>query len=182
MILSIADTFIKRPVLTTVCSILIVLIGAIAIPFLPLEKLPQLAFIQVAVNANYLGTDAKTVQDNVTTVLDRQINGTEQIVYMQSQSTNTGQSTVNVFFPVEMDRNIAQVLVQNRVSTAAASLPEEVNRQGVTTNTQSPSVTLAYGISAKPDEKGNYPYDTVFLSNSVDRVIDAEIRRIEGVG
>ena len=104
MILSIADTFIKRPVLTTVCSILIVLIGAIAIPFLPLEKLPQLAFIQVAVNANYLGTDAKTVQDNVTTVLDRQINGTEQIVYMQSQSTNTGQSTVNVFFPVEMDR------------------------------------------------------------------------------
>ncbi|MBC1193571.1 efflux RND transporter permease subunit [Microcystis aeruginosa CS-558/01A06] len=182
MILSIADTFIKRPVLTTVCSILIVLIGAIAIPFLPLEKLPQLAFIQVAVNANYLGTDAKTVQDNVTTVLDRQINGTEQIVYMQSQSTNTGQSTVNVFFPVEMDRNIAQVLVQNRVSTAAASLPEEVNRQGVTTNTQSPSVTLAYGISAKPDEKGNYPYDTVFLSNFVDRVIDAEIRRIEGVG
>ncbi|MDJ0524537.1 MAG: efflux RND transporter permease subunit, partial [Microcystis sp. M53600_WE12] len=131
---------------------------------------------------NYLGTDAKTVQDNVTTVLDRQINGTEQIVYMQSQSTNTGQSTVNVFFPVEMDRNIAQVLVQNRVSTAAASLPEEVNRQGVTTNTQSPSVTLAYGISAKPDEKGNYPYDTVFLSNFVDRVIDAEIRRIEGVG
>ncbi|MCE2664704.1 MAG: efflux RND transporter permease subunit [Microcystis sp. 53602_E8] len=182
MILSIADTFIKRPVLTTVCSILIVLIGAIAVPFLPLEKLPQLAFIQVAVNANYLGTDAKTVQDNVTTVLDRQINGTEQIVYMQSQSTNTGQSTVNVFFPVEMDRNIAQVLVQNRVSTAAASLPEEVNRQGVTTNTQSPSVTLAYGISAKPDEKGNYPYDTVFLSNFVDRVIDAEIRRIEGVG
>lgn len=182
MILSIADTFIKRPVLTTVCSILIVLIGAIAVPFLPLEKLPQLAFIQVAVNANYLGTDAKTVQDNVTTVLDRQINGTEQIVYMQSQSTNTGQSTVNVFFPVEMDRNIAQVLVQNRVSTAAASLPEEVNRQGVTTNTQSPSVTLAYGISAKPDEKGNYPYDTVFLSNFVDRVIDAEVRRIEGVG
>ncbi|MEG3437330.1 efflux RND transporter permease subunit [Pannus brasiliensis CCIBt3594] len=182
MILSIADTFIKRPVLTTVCSILIVLIGLISVPFLPLEKLPQLAFIQVAVNASYLGTDAKTVTDNVTNVLERQINGTEQVVYIESQSTNTGASTITVSFPVEMDRNIAQVLVQNQVSTAASSLPEEVNRQGVTTTKQSPTVTLAYGVYAEKDASGNYPYDPIFLSNYVDRIIDPEIKRIEGVG
>ena len=82
MLLSIADTFIKRPVFTTVCTVLILLIGGIATPLLPLDKLPELALKQVSVTANYLGTDAKTAEENVTTVLERQINGTERVVYM----------------------------------------------------------------------------------------------------
>ena len=81
MLLSIADVFIKKPVLTTVCTIVIVLLGAIAIPLLPLAKLPDMAPKQVTVNATYVGADAKTAEDNVTTVLERQINGTEQVIY-----------------------------------------------------------------------------------------------------
>ncbi|MDV3000153.1 MAG: Efflux pump membrane transporter BepE [Chroococcopsis gigantea SAG 12.99] len=182
MIFNISELFIKRPVLTSVCTILIVLIGLIAIPFLPLEKLPDMAFKQVTVSANYLGTDAKTVEENVTTVLEQQINGTEQVVYIQAQSDNTGNGVVNVYFPVEMDRNIAQVLVQNQVSIAQSNLPSEVVRNGVITQKQSPTVTIAYGVYAEKGGDGKPIYDSVFLSNYVDRVIDTEIKKIEGIG
>ncbi len=182
MLLSISDTFIKKPVLTTVCTIVIVLLGAIALPLLPMEKLPEMAPKQVQVVANYVGSDAKTAEDNVTTVLERQINGTEQVIYMNSYTDNTGTSTINVYFPVETDRNIAQVLVQNNVAIAQANLPEEVNRQGTTTQKQSPAITIAYGISSEEDEQGNAIYDDIFVSNFVDRVLLDEIKRLEGVG
>ena len=180
--MSIASSFIKRPVLTTVCTILIVLVGAICLPLLPLDKLPELALKQVSVTANYLGTDAKTAEENVTTVLERQINGTEQVVYMSSQTTNNGQTTINVSFPVEIDRNTAQVLVQNNVAVAAASLPTAVNQTGVTTQKQSPTITLVYSIASEKDAQGKYFYDSVFLSNYVDKFMLDEIKRIEGVG
>ncbi|MBR8839941.1 MAG: efflux RND transporter permease subunit [Stigonema ocellatum SAG 48.90 = DSM 106950] len=182
MLLSIADTFIKRPVFTTVCTVLILLIGGIATPLLPLDKLPQMALKQVTVTANYLGTDAKTAEDNVTTVLERQINGTERVVYMSSQTTNNGDVTINVSFPTEMDRNTAQVLVQNNVAVAQAELPEEVTRTGVITQKQSPTITLAYAFYSEKDKKGNFIYDNVFISNYVDRQVLDEIKRIEGVG
>ncbi|MEI2579786.1 efflux RND transporter permease subunit [Scytonema sp. PRP1] len=182
MLLSIADIFIKRPVFTTVCTVLILLVGGICIPLLPLDKLPEMALKQVTVTANYLGTDAKTAEENVTTVLEREINGTERVVYMSSQTTNDGNSTINVSFPTDTDRNTAQVLVQNNVAIASASLPEEVNRIGVITQKQSPTITLAYAFYSEKDEKGNFIYDNVFLSNYVDRQIFDEIKRIEGVG
>ncbi|MEB3310527.1 MAG: efflux RND transporter permease subunit [Snowella sp.] len=182
MLLSIADVFIKKPVLTTVCTIVIVLLGAIAIPLLPLAKLPDMAPKQVTVSANYVGADAKTTEENVTTVLERQINGTEQVIYMNSVTDNTGISTTNVYFPVEMDRNIAQVLVQNNVAMAQSSLPESVARQGITTQKQSPSVTIAYGIFSEKDAQGKFIYDDIFLSNFVDRVLVNEIKRLNGVG
>jgi hydrophobe/amphiphile efflux-1 (HAE1) family protein len=182
MLLSISDIFIKKPVLTTVCTIIIVLVGLIALPLLPLAKLPDLAPKQVQVNSNYVGSDAKTAEDNVTTVIERQINGTEQVIYMNSYTDNTGNSTINVYFPVEMDRNIAQVLVQNNVAIAESSLPEEVNRQGVTTQKQSPSITIAYGFYSEKDAQGNFIYDDIFISNFIDRVISSEIERLEGVG
>jgi hydrophobe/amphiphile efflux-1 (HAE1) family protein len=182
MLLSIADTFIKRPVLTTVCTLVILLIGGICIPLLPLDKLPELALKQVTVTANYLGTDAKTAEENVTTVLERQITGTEQVVYMSSQTTNNGDTTINVSFPTEIDRNTAQVLVQNNVAVAEAELPEEVNRTGVTTQKQSPSITIAYSFFSDKDKNGKYIYDPVFISNYVDRQIINEIKAIEGVG
>ncbi|BAZ26767.1 RND multidrug efflux transporter [Kalymmatonema gypsitolerans NIES-4073] len=182
MLLSIADIFIKRPVFTTVCTVLILLVGGICIPLLPLDKLPEMALKQVTVTANYLGTDAKTAEENVTTVLEREINGTERVVYMSSQTTNDGNSTINVSFPTDTDRNTAQVLVQNNVAIASASLPEEVNRIGVITQKQSPTITLAYAFYSEKDANGNFIYDNVFLSNYVDRQIFDEIKRIEGVG
>lgn len=182
MLLSIADVFIKKPVLTTVCTIVIVLVGLIALPLLPLSKLPDLAPKQVTVTTNFVGSDARTAEENVTTVLERQINGTEQVIYMNSYTDNTGTSTINVYFPVEMDRNIAQVLVQNNVAIAQSSLPESVNRQGIVTQKQSPSVTIAYGIYSAKDAQGNYIYDDIFISNFVDRVISDEIKRLDGVG
>ncbi|MBE9196708.1 efflux RND transporter permease subunit, partial [Synechocystis sp. LEGE 06083] len=182
MLLSISNVFIKNPVLTTVCTIVIILLGAIALPLLPLAKLPDMAPKQVSVTTNYVGSDAQTAVDNVTTVLERQINGTEQMIYMNSYTDNTGTTTINVYFPVEMDRNIAQVLVQNNVAIASASLPEAVNRQGVTTQTQSPSVTIAYGVYSENDDQGKPIYDDVFVSNFVDRVLLDEIKRIDGVG
>jgi multidrug efflux pump subunit AcrB len=181
-LLSISSLFIKRPVLTTVCTLLIVLLGAICIPILPLAKLPELAPKQVTVSANYLGTDAKTAAENVTTVLEKQINGTEQVLYMSSQTTNNGDSTINVSFPTEMDRNVAQVLVQNNVAVAESQLPAEVNQTGVVTQKQSPTITLAYALSSEKDGKGNFLYDNIFLSNYVDRFILDEIKRIPGVG
>ncbi|MBW4634389.1 MAG: efflux RND transporter permease subunit [Iphinoe sp. HA4291-MV1] len=180
--MNIADIFIKRPVLTTVCTVLILLLGGICVPLLPLDKLPEMALKQVSVTTNYLGTDAKTAEENVTTVLEREINGTERVVYMSSQTTNNGDTTVNVSFPTEIDRNTAQVLVQNNVAIAEASLPEEVNRIGVTTRKQSPTITLAYAFYSEKDKNGNFIYDNVFLSNYVDRQIFDEIKRIEGVG
>ncbi|MFM7190280.1 MAG: efflux RND transporter permease subunit, partial [Microcystaceae cyanobacterium] len=118
----------------------------------------------------------------MTTVLERQINGTEQVIYMNSTTDNTGTTSINVYFPVEMDRNIAQVLVQNNVAIAQSSLPEEVNRQGITTQKQSPSITIADGFSSEKAEHGKYIYDDIFLSNFGDRVVNDEIKRLNGVG
>jgi hydrophobe/amphiphile efflux-1 (HAE1) family protein len=182
MLLSIADTFIKRPVLTTVCTVLILLVGGIAMPLLPLDKLPEMALKQVSVTANYLGTDAKTAEENVTTVLERQINGTERVTYIASQTTNNGDTSINVSFPTDMDRNTAQVLVQNNVAVAQSDLPEVVTRTGVTTQKQSPTITLAYAFYSEKDKNGKDIYDNVFISNYVDRQIFDEIKRIEGVG
>lgn len=180
--MSLSSEFIKRPVLTTVCSILIILIGVICMALLPLDKLPQIAPKQVSVTANYVGADAKTTVDNVTSVLEREINGTADIRWISSNTANTGQSTINVSFPVEIDSNTAQVLVQNRVAQAQSSLPPIVNQSGITTQQASPSVTLAYAFYSEKGEDGKYLYDTVFLFNYLDRYLWNELGRIEGVG
>ncbi|MBD2019151.1 efflux RND transporter permease subunit [Leptolyngbya sp. FACHB-36] len=182
MLLNISTVFIKRPVLTLVCTVLILLVGGICLPLLPLAKLPELAPKQVTVRASYLGTDAKTAEENVTTVLEKQINGTEQIIYMSSQTTNNGDITLNISFPTEIDRNTAQVLVQNSAAIANAQLPTEVTRTGVTTQKQSPTITLAYAITSEKDADGNFVYDSGFLSNYVDRQVLDEIKRLRGVG
>ncbi len=183
MLLSLSTPFIKRPVLTTVLSTLIILVGIISIAVLPLDKLPEIAPRKVAVTANYIGADARTTVDNVTTVLEREINGTESVRWIESFSDNTGNVTINVVFPTEMDRNIAQVLVQNRVAQAQTDLPAAVNQTGVKTEKQSPSITLILSFYSEKDENGNnYIYDPVFLNNYVDRYIWNKIKSIKGVG
>ncbi|MEA5509752.1 efflux RND transporter permease subunit [Crocosphaera sp. UHCC 0190] len=182
MLLSLSNAFIKRPVLSTVCTIVIVLLGTISMALLPLDKLPEIAPKKVAVTANYIGADAKTTEDNVTTVLEREINGTEQVRWIDSFTDNTGNVSVNVTFPTEIDRNTAQVLVQNRVSQAQSTLPSVVNQAGIRTNTQSPSLTLVYGFYAENGPDGKPIYDTTFLYNYVDRYIWNEMKGLPGVG
>jgi hydrophobic/amphiphilic exporter-1 (mainly G- bacteria), HAE1 family len=177
MILSIADTFIKRPILTTVCSIIIVLVGIISIPALPISQLPQIAPIQVEVISNYIGADAETTESNVTTPIEREINGVEEMRYMSSNTGNDGISNITVSFPANADRNISQVNVQNRVAQAEPQLPASVQQTGITIQKASPDLLLGIAFFAENGE-----YDDLFLSNYLDLYVVDRVKRIEGVG
>ena len=146
--MSLSDRFIKRPVLTTVCSILIVLVGLIAIPTLPIENLPNIAPPQIQVTANYSGANSLVTEQAVTNVLEQQINGVPGAAYISSLTTNTGASTVNVFFDEGTDINIDQVNVQNRVSLAMPHLPSQVRNTGVSVSQTTPSILVAYQVSS----------------------------------
>ena len=177
MILSIADTFIKRPVLTTVCAIIIVLIGGISIPMLPISQLPQVAPIQVEVTSSYIGADAETAETNVTSIVEREINGVENMSYISSNTSNDGISNIVVSFPPSTDRNIAQVNVQNRVALSEPQLPGIVQQTGVTVQKSSPDLLLGIAFYAKDNL-----YDDLFLSNYLDLYLLDQVKRIEGVG
>src|SRR5918992_499379 len=126
------DTFITRPILATVCSLVIVLAGALAIPTMPVAQYPEVAPPQVSVLAVYTGANAETVESAVTTPLEQAINGVEGMLYMTSSSTNSGVSQINVVFEVDRDPDIAAVDVQNRVSQTLGRLPAEVRQTGIT--------------------------------------------------
>jgi hydrophobic/amphiphilic exporter-1 (mainly G- bacteria), HAE1 family len=176
MIFSIATPFIKRPVLTTVCTLIILLLGAVCIPLLPINYLPDIAPIQIRVSARYSGADVNTVEDTVTGVLERQINGVEGMDYMTS-NTFAGNSQISVFFGSDTDKNTNQVNVQNRVAQAVPQLPVPVQQLGVTTQASSSSILLIYGVYSEDDV-----YDDIFISNYVDQNIAEVLRRVPGVG
>ena len=132
--MSASNNFITRPVLSTVCSLLIVIVGLIAIPILPIENLPDIAPPTVKVQATYVGADAVAVEQGVTSVLEQQINGVEEMDFITSNSSSDGVSSISVSFNSGTDGNINQVNVQNRVSLAEPQLPEEVRKSGVTVN------------------------------------------------
>jgi hydrophobic/amphiphilic exporter-1 (mainly G- bacteria), HAE1 family len=177
MLLSIANTFIKRPVLTTVIAIITVLVGVISIPALPISQLPQIAPIQVEVTSTYIGADAETAETNVTTVIEREVNGVENMSYVSSNTSNDGVSNIVVSFPPDVDRDIAQVNVQNRVALAEPQLPSDVQQTGVTVQKSSPDLLLGIAFFAENGE-----YDDLFLSNYLDLYVLDQVRRIEGVG
>ena len=177
MLLSIADTFIKRPVLTTVCAAIIVLIGGISSPMLPISQLPQVAPIQVEVSSAYIGADAETAETNVTTIIEREINGVENMSYISSNTSNDGISNIVVSFPPNTDRNIAQVNVQNKVALSEPQLPGVVQQTGVTVQKSSPDLLLGIAFYAENGE-----YDDLFLSNYLDLYVLDQVKRIEGVG
>lgn len=177
MILSIADTFIKRPILTIVCAIIVVLVGVISIPALPISQLPQIAPIQIEVISSYIGADAETTESNVTTPIEREINGVEGMRYISSNTSNDGVSNITIAFPPNADRNIAQVNVQNRVAQAEPQLPSSVQQTGVTVQKSSPDLLLGIAFFAENGE-----YDDLFLSNYLDLYVVDQLKRIEGVG
>jgi hydrophobic/amphiphilic exporter-1 (mainly G- bacteria), HAE1 family len=177
MLLSIANTFIKRPVLTTVIALITVLVGAISIPMLPISQLPQIAPIQIEISSAYIGADAETAETNVTSIIEREINGVENMSYISSNTSNDGNTSISVSFPPDTDRDIAQVNVQNRVALAEPQLPSSVQQTGVTVQKSSPDLLLATSFYAENGE-----YDDLFLSNYLDIYVLDQIKRIEGVG
>ncbi|MGL5943055.1 MAG: efflux RND transporter permease subunit [Waterburya sp.] len=177
MLLSIANTFIKKPVLTTVIALLTVLVGVISIPALPISQLPQIAPIQVEVTSTYIGADAETAETNVTSEIEREVNGVENMSYISSNTSNDGVSNIVVSFPPNIDRDIAQVNVQNRVALAEPQLPSDVQQTGVTVQKSSPDLLLGIAFFAENGE-----YDDLFLSNYLDLYVLDQVRRIEGVG
>src|SRR5215467_1217589 len=152
------DTFIRRPILATVCSLVIVLAGVLAIPQMPIAQYPQVAPPTVSVTAIYTGANAETVETAVTTPLEQAINGVEGMLYMTSSSTNSGISTITVTFDITRDQDVAAVDVQNRVNQTLGRMPAEVRTTGITVQKQSTGFIMAVGVFS---EKGTY--DTLFL-------------------
>ncbi|NEQ46494.1 MAG: efflux RND transporter permease subunit [Leptolyngbya sp. SIOISBB] len=169
--------FIKRPVFAAVCAIILLLVGAISIPTLPIAQFPDIAPTQISILANYIGADAETVEKTVTNILEREINGVEGLRYMTSSSSNSGTSSITATFDSTRDKDIAAVDVQNRVSLAEPQLPETVLQTGVTVSKESSNILLAMSVYT-PDNT----YDDVFLSNYADLYIVDALRRVKGVG
>lgn len=169
--------FIKRPVFATVCSLIVLIVGAISIPILPVAQYPDISPKQVTVRANYTGADAKTVEETVTTVLEREINGVDGMRYMESSSSNNGTSSITVTFESSRNQDLAAVDVQNRVSQAESSLPQPVIQNGVEVSSESGTLLMGFGLFTETDQ-----YDNIFLSNYADLYLVDALERVEGVG
>ena len=170
------DTFIKRPILAAVCSLVIVLAGALAIPNMPIAWYPEVTPPTVSVTAVYTGASAETLETAVTTPLEQAINGVEGMLYMSSSSTNSGISTITITFDVTRDPDIAAVDTQNRVNQVLGRLPAEVRQIGVTVQKVSQNFVSAVGLYSKSAE-----YDPNFISNYVDVYIRDALKRVPGV-
>ncbi len=173
--MSLSNGFIKRPVLTTVCSILITLIGLVCLPLLPIEQLPEIAPTQIQVTSTFVGADAETVEKTVTSVLENSINGVEGMEYMTSASS-FGQSQIQVFFSPDRSPDLAQVDVDNLVSVAVPLLPQAVQQQGVTVRKASPSILQLYTFTSPGGE-----VDARFISNYLSLFVQPALARVRGV-
>ncbi len=170
-------TFIDRPILAGVVSVLILIVGVIALTILPIEQFPDIAPPTVRVSATYTGANAETVQKSVIVPLEESLNGVEDMMYMTSTATNTGTATITIYFRQGADSDMAVVNVQNRVASAQGLLPAEVTKSGVTVRKRQNS-TLKTITLYSPDDR----YDSNFLTNYMKINIEPQISRIAGVG
>jgi hydrophobic/amphiphilic exporter-1 (mainly G- bacteria), HAE1 family len=170
------EFFIRRPVLATVCALLIVLAGTAVIPTLPIAQFPNLAPPQVGVTSLYTGASAQTVESAVTIPLEQQINGAEGMKYITSTSGNDGTSTVTATFDLNRDPDLATVDIQNRVNTAQGRLPAAVKAVGITT--AKTSLNIVFGAAVVSDHN---KYSTLFMSNYLDIYVKDSLKRIPGV-
>jgi hydrophobic/amphiphilic exporter-1 (mainly G- bacteria), HAE1 family len=171
------DFFIKRPVFATVCALLIILGGAIAIPSLPIAQFPNLAPPQVVVSSGYIGANAQAVESAVTIPLEQAINGSPGMKYITSSSGNDGTSSITITFDVSRDVDLASVDVQNRVNQALGRLPNAVKNTGIIITKQASGFVFGAGVYS---EKGQY--DSLFLSNYLDVYVKDALKRVKGVG
>lgn len=169
--------FIERPVLSTVISIIIVILGVLGLSQLPVTQYPDIAPPTVQVSASYPGANAETILESVIIPIEEQINGVEGMSYMTSSASNTGSASIQVFFEQGVDPDIAAVNVQNRVARANALLPSEVIRAGVVTaKRQNSALMYAAVYSTNPE------YDDTFIQNYININVKPELQRINGVG
>ena len=171
------DKFINRPVLSTVISILIVILGVIGLATLPVTQYPDIAPPTVSVRATYTGANAQTVLNSVIAPLEDQINGVENMMYIQSSASNNGSADISVYFNQGTDPDMAAVNVQNRVSMAQGLLPAEVTKVGVTTQKRQNSMLLIFSLYDAEDK-----YNIEFIENYAKINLIPEIQRVKGVG
>src|SRR5882757_9702923 len=169
--------FIERPVLSTVISVMIVILGVLAYLGLPVSQYPDIAPPTVVVSATYTGASANVIQRNVIVPLEEQINGVDGMTYMTSSATNDGSATITVYLKLGTNPDMNAVNVQNRVSVASNVLPAEVTKAGVTVQKQQSSNLLIFALKSDNPE-----YDQTFLNNYANINLIPEIKRISGVG
>ncbi|GLU51346.1 efflux RND transporter permease subunit [Dyadobacter frigoris] len=173
----IADIFIKRPVTAIVASIVLVLVGLISLTTLPVAQYPDVTPPTVTISGVFTGADAQTVEQTTTTAIETQVNGTPGMSYMSSNSTSSGQSSINVVFDIGTDVNIAALDVQNRVSVAEPALPDVVKRLGLTVRKRQPAIMVAVALYSP---KGTH--SAQFIGNYANIYLKDRIQRVKGVG
>jgi hydrophobic/amphiphilic exporter-1 (mainly G- bacteria), HAE1 family len=171
-----SNFFIRRPIVAIVISIMTLLIGVVVIRGLSIEQYPFLAPPNIRVTGTYPGASAEAVEQSVATPIEQEVNGVDSMIYMKSSNTSDGRMLLDVNFEVGTDQDTANVLTQNRVSTAAARLPAEVNQQGVTVKKQSPSILMVISLFSPKDS-----YDANFLINYCGINLRDQILRIPGI-
>src|SRR5512136_2730151 len=171
-----ADFFIRRPIVAIVIAILIVLLGLNSLRGLSFEMYPFLAPPTIRVTANYPGASAVAVEQSVATPIEQEVNGVEGMIYMKSSNTSDGRMQLDVSFAVGTNQDMANVLTQNRVSSAQARLPQEVIQQGVTVKKQSPSILMLISLYSP-----NGSYDSNFLINYCGINLRDQLLRIPGI-
>src|SRR6476619_1512960 len=168
--------FIVRPIVSIVISILMVMLGLVTLKGLSVEQYPFLAPPNIRVTANYPGASAEAVEQSVATPIEQEVNGVDRMIYLKSSNTSDGRMLLDVNFEVGTDQDTANVLTQNRVSTAEARLPAEVTQQGVTFKKQSPSILMVISLYSPKDA-----YDANFLINYAGINLRDQLLRIPGI-
>src|SRR5829696_6196549 len=171
-----AEFFIRRPIVAIVIAIMTVLMGLFALKGLSIEQYPFLAPPTIRVTANYPGASALAVEQSVATPIEQEVNGVDDMIYMKSSNTSDGRMQLDVNFKVGVDQDTANVLTQNRVSSAQARLPQEVIQQGVTVKKMSPSILMLVSVYSPGDS-----YDANFLINYCGINLRDQLLRISGV-
>lgn len=169
--------FIERPIFAAVIAIMICIAGFVAMTALPVEQYPRITPVQVTVSATYPGSDSRTLADSVAAPIEAQINGVDNMLYMSSTSSSTGQLTLTVYFTLDTNPDVAQVQVQNRVNLALPQLPEAVVQQGVSVQKKASSIMMFIGIFSK-DER----YSSNYIANYANVYVLDAIKRVPGAG
>src|ERR1035437_5843988 len=173
----IADTFIRRPVTAIVVSVVILLLGILAINNLPVGQYPEISPAAVQITSTFSGADAQTVEQTVTTPIETQVNGTPGMAYMQSNSTSSGQTTITVTYNVGADVTSGALDIQNRVGIATPSLPNDVKQLGITTRKRNPSILMLVAMYSP-----NGSHAVTFLDNYTNIFVKNALLRVKGVG
>src|SRR4249920_2581539 len=169
--------FIERPVFAAVVALIICLAGLVSMSQLPVAQYPSITPVQVTVSATYPGADSKTLAESVASPIEQQINGVDNMLYMSSISSSTGQLTMTVYFSLDTDPDIAQVQVQNRVNLAMPQLPSAVVQQGVNVQKKSSSIMMLVAVYAKDDR-----YSADYIANYANVYVLDALKRVNGAG